>query len=263
MTNKPVVIVGMGEMGGVFARGFLRSGYPVFPVTRQMNASLVAEELPDPELVLLAVAEADFAPVIEGVPDVWRDRLVLLQNELLPKDWQSRGLEPTVISVWFEKKKGRDVKVLIPSPVYGPKAQLIADSLGAIGIPTRVLNSADELLFELVRKNVYILTTNIAGLRTGGTVGGLRARYPDIMNAVAGDVLDIQAYLTGAEQDRPKLIEGMLEAFDGDPEHNCTGRSALARLTRALKQADEGQLRVPALRQIQEVMMAQGAAVSG
>ena len=86
MTNKPVVIVGMGEMGGVFARGFLRSGCPVFPVTRQMNASLVAEELPDPELVLLAVAEADFAPVIEGVPNVWRDRLVLLQNELLP--WQ-------------------------------------------------------------------------------------------------------------------------------------------------------------------------------
>ncbi len=51
--KSPVIIIGIGEMGGVFARGFV---------------------------------------------------------------------QPTVISVWFEKKKGRDVKVLIPSPAYGPAA---------------------------------------------------------------------------------------------------------------------------------------------
>ncbi len=32
--HKPVVIVGLGEMGSVFARGFLRAGYPVVPVVR-------------------------------------------------------------------------------------------------------------------------------------------------------------------------------------------------------------------------------------
>lgn len=29
--NKAVVIIGIGELGRVFARGFLRLGYPVYP----------------------------------------------------------------------------------------------------------------------------------------------------------------------------------------------------------------------------------------
>ena len=248
--EKPVVIIGVGEMGGVFARGLLRLGHPVYPVTRQTNAHQLAEQLPAPELALVAVAEADFPPVMDDLPAVWRDRLGLLQNELLPRDWQSRELEPTVISVWFEKKKGQDAKVLIPSPVFGPRAELLAAALGAIDIPSRVLTSAEELLFELVRKNLYILTTNIAGLRTGGTVGELRAAHAETMNAVAGNVLEIQRYLTGTELDRPRLIAGMLEAFDGDPDHKCMGRSAPARLARALQQADKAGLPVPSLREI-------------
>ncbi len=250
--KQPVVIIGIGEMGGVFARGLLRIGYPVYPVTRQTDPGQLAAQLPDPALVLVAVAEADFAAVTDRLPGPWRDHVGFVQNELLPRDWQSRALEPTVISVWFEKKKDQDAKVLIPSPVYGPRARLIADSLGALDIPTRGLGGADELLFELVRKNLYILTTNIAGLRTGGTVGQLREAHSEVMNAVARDVLGIQAYLTGTELDGPRLIEGMLEAFDGDPQHKCMGRSAPARLARALQQADEAGLAVPTLREIGE-----------
>jgi len=67
---------------------------------------------------------------------------------------------------------------------------------------------------------------------------------------VAGDVLDIQEYLIGEEVDRSALIEGMLRAFDGDPEHGCMGRSAPARLARAISIADEAGLDVPALRKI-------------
>jgi hypothetical protein len=42
----------------------------------------------------------------------------------------------------------------------------------------------------------------------------------------------------------------MLAAFDGDPEHKCMGRSAPARLARAIRQADEAGLDVPRLREI-------------
>jgi len=42
----------------------------------------------------------------------------------------------------------------------------------------------------------------------------------------------------------------MLQAFDGDPDHGCMGRSAPARLARALQQANEAGLAVPKLRQI-------------
>ncbi len=246
--QKPAVIIGMGEMGGVFARGLLRSGYPVVPVLRGDDMKQSANELADPQLVLVAVAENDLHSVLDAVPTAWRDSLVLLQNELLPGDWQRHGLnEPTVISVWFEKKKGRDAKVIIPSPVFGPKAQRIHDALGSIGIPVDILASADDLLFELVLKNLYIVTTNVAGLETGGNVGELWSQHREIAAAVADEVIGIQQVLTGRRFDADQLIRAMVDAFDGDPEHICMGRSAPARLRRALQQAEQHGLSVPTM----------------
>jgi ketopantoate reductase len=249
--KKAVVSIGVGEMGGVFVRGILRLGYPVIPVTRDMNMNDVANEVDDPEAVLVSVAEKDINAVLATIPQAWRDRLILLQNELLPRDWQKHGIaNPTVISVWFEKKPGQDFKVLIPSPVFGPHSKLVADALTALGIPVNILGSEDELLQELVLKNVYILTTNIAGLETGGTVSELWSKHEAIARKVADDVMDIQAHLTNKQLDREKLIKGMLVAFDGDPDHNCMGRSAPARLERALRIADEAGLAVMKLREI-------------
>lgn len=250
--KAPIVIIGMGEMGGVFARGFLRAGHPVYPLTRDMDIAAEAGQVPDPALVLLAVAEKDLHPSLEKIPAVWRDRLGLLQNELLPRDWEAHGLSrPTVISVWFEKKKGQDVRVLVPSPAYGPQAGLLVTALKALDIPCYTVAKDDELLFELVRKNVYILTTNIAGLVAGGTVSELWRDHEALARQVADEVMDIQAWLTGRELDRERLISGVLEAFDGDPDHKCMGRSAPSRLERALQQADEAGLAVPKLREIQ------------
>jgi ketopantoate reductase len=252
--KKPIVIIGIGEMGGVFARGFLRSGYPVFPVTRQMSLEEAAGKLTDPELVLLAVAENDLHHNLSIIPPVWRNKLVLLQNELLPGDWQQYSYtDPTVISVWFEKKKGQDAKVLIPSPAYGPHADLLKTALGNLGIPVRVLHNEAELLFELVRKNVYILTTNIAGLKTGGTVSELWSQHRELANNVASEVIQLQQKLAGRTLEPEPLIAGMIEAFEGDPEHKCMGRSAPARLQRALQLACDYQLSLPVMESLQEL----------
>lgn len=249
--KNPVVLVGIGEMGGVFARGILRTGHPVIPVTRNHNMQDVAESYPQPQLVLVSVAENDLHATLAQLPASWHDRVGLLQNELLPRDWQQHQLsEPTVISVWFEKKKGQDVKVLIPSPVYGPQAGLLVAALAALDIPAVTLNTADELCYELVRKNVYILTTNICGLVTGGNVEQLWSQHQALAREVAHEVIDIQEWLSGQTFDRAQLIAGMREGIDGDPEHKCMGRSAPARLKRALQFADEAKLPVPKLRDI-------------
>lgn len=252
--KNPVVIIGMGEMAGVFARGFLRLGHPVFPLTRNASLSMMADELPTPALVLIAVGENDLHPVLDQLPSLWQERIVLLQNELLPRDWRSHDLiSPTVISVWFEKKKGQDYKVLIPSPVSGPQAPLVASALNAIDIPCYIVDKAEDLEYELVRKNVYILTTNIAGLEVGGKVSELWKNHQQLARDVASDVMDIQAFLTSAGHiDRERLIHGMLEAIEGDPEHSCMGRSAPARLARALEIADQAKLDVKTLRAISE-----------
>lgn len=246
-----VILIGLGQLGRIFAGGLLRTGCTVIPANRGDDMTAMGQRHAAPELVLIAVAENDLQPVLAALPENWKSRVALIQNELLPRDWLVHGItDPTVISVWFEKKKGMDAKPLIASPAAGPGAALLCRALTSVDLPCREVAPGDELLFELVRKNVYILTTNIAGLKTGGTVVELWAQHETFARQVADEVMDIQDALTGTQLDRNALIAGMLEAFNGDPAHGCTGRSAPARLTRALGHADTFQLAVPTLRKL-------------
>jgi len=247
--KQPVVLIGVGEMGGVFARGLLRLGHPVYPVIRSSHMAELARQLPAPQMVLVSVGEADLQAVLDSIPLAWNDRLALLQNELLPADFEALD-RPTVISAWFEKKPGQEARVIIPSPVHGPNAELLRDALATLDIPARVLREEEQLLFELVVKNLYILTSNIAGLRTGGTVSELWQQHQPLASRVAEDVITLQEGLTGQPFDHQKLIAAMVAAFEGDPAHQCMGRSAPARLTRAIEHADRLGLAVPALREI-------------
>lgn len=249
--QDPVIVIGTGEMGGVFTRGLLRLGHPIFPVNRHTDLDKISAAVPDPRLVLVAVGENDLHSTLENLPQAWHAHLGLLQNELLPGDWQQHAISnPTVISVWFEKKKGQDFKVLIPSPIYGPQAKLLENALATLDIPSWELDSEAELEYELVRKNVYILTTNIAGLVVGGTVDDLWFKHEDLARQVANDVMDIQAWLVGHHLERERLLEGMVEGIKGDLQHKCMGRSAPGRLARAIQYADQADLKVPKLREI-------------
>lgn len=248
--KRPVVVIGIGEIGSVFARGLLRCGHPVYPVTRAMDLHKASAEISEPEAVIVAVGESELQSILSDIPANWKDKLVLIQNELLPKDWQQHNLDPTVISVWFEKKKGQDVKVVMASPIYGEKSQLIADALSALDIPNGVINDADQMTAELVRKNYYILLSNIAGLRVGGTVSELWANHQDFAKQVLVDIHALQQSMVGESLDNQAVTDAMLVAFDGDPDHGCMGRSAPARLKRALNIAREATIDVPMLTQI-------------
>jgi len=249
--QKVVILIGLGQLGRVFAGGLLKTGHVVVPVNRGDDLNAVEARWPKPDLVLVAVAEADLHPVLAALPAAWKGSIGLLQNELLPRDWQAHEIEePTVISVWFEKKPGKESQPLLSSPAYGPQAECLVAALAAIGLPAHTLPDADALMWELVRKNLYILTTNIAGLDTGGDVGALRDRHNGLLASVASDVLDVQAWLSGEELDRAGLISGLLEAIAADPQHGCAGRSAPSRLKRALHHADAAGLAIPELRRI-------------
>lgn len=248
---SPVIVVGIGELGRVFARGLLRAGHPVFPVTRRVPLAERASEGVEPELVLVTVGEANLGPLLAEVPEAYRDRLGLVQNELLPRDWQAHGLPtPTVAVVWFEKKPGRPVNIVLPTVLYGPGAALLEEALGEVDIPTRRAADEGALLTALVEKNLYILTTNLAGLRSGGTVLELWRDHRPLAEAVAREVLDVQDFLTEQELPREALMSALGRAIEADPEHKCTGRSAPVRLARAIGHADSAGLAVPTLRAI-------------
>ncbi len=249
--KPPVVIVGIGQLAGVFARGLLAIGHPLYPVTRDSDTATLAAEVPGPALTLVTVAEIDLDGVLERLPAPWHSNVGLVQNELLPDVWQRHQIdEPTVAVVWFEKKRGREVKVIIPTPVAGPQAGLLGDALEAIAIPTRRLTSDEELVFELAAKNLYILVANIAGLEAGGTVGSLWADHRPLVHRVAADVLAIQDARTDTHLPAEDLMQAVSVAVAADPEHVATGRTAPARLDRALADADRLGLAVPELRRI-------------
>ena len=251
MKKEPVIVIGLGEMGSVFARAILKLGYPVYPVSRNTDMNELAETIPTPAMVLVSVGENDLQESLKNIPSAWNNSITLLQNELLPRDWESYNFSnPTIISVWFEKKKGQDSKVLIPSPCYGPKASMLVDALATLDIPAIEVASAEEMEEELLIKNVYILTTNISGLITKGNVADLWDNHNELAQEVANEVMDIQATLVGHDLEREKLIKGFKTGIDGDLEHMCMGRSAPGRLARAIEKADKEKLEVKKLREI-------------
>jgi hypothetical protein len=171
----------------------------------------------------------------------------MIQNELLPRDWIVHGIEtPTIASVWFEKKPGKPVKVIIPTPVAGPQAELVVEALTSIDIPAQVIPDA-ELVDTLVAKNLYILTANIGGLRSGGTVADLWHQHRELAEAVAGEVLAIQEYLVGTPLDRERAVAAMVTAIEADPDHGATGRSAPRRLERARGHSADAGIDTPTL----------------
>jgi hypothetical protein len=249
--RQPIAIIGIGQMGGVFGRAFLKAGFPVYPVTRSVSLGEAARELPAPRAALVAVGEKALPGVLAALPSAWRAKCVLLQNELLPPDWQKHGvLDPTVISVWFEKKRGQGVKVLLPSPLYGPASATIAGALERLDIPCRLLKDEDELLRALVVKNLFVLTINIAGLETGGTVEALWSRHQTLVRRVADEVIGLQESLAGRKFARQRLLAGLTAGIEAAPLHRCRGRSAPERLERVIAAADAAGLPVPTLRGI-------------
>ena len=249
--QSTIVIIGMGELGGVFARGFLRCGHPVYPVTRQMNIAEESQKIPDPALVLISVQESELDTVLQQIPANWKNKLGLIQNELLPRDWLAHDIEnPTVAVVWFEKKKGMELSSILRTPCYGPNALLISNALLALDEAAPVLSSEDDLLYELLRKTVYILTVNTAGLVQNCTVGELWEEHQTLATEIATEIIAIQELQVGQQLPYEKLIMGMVEGIKDCPQRHCLGRSAPDRLKRWLAYASRFDLVVPKLMEI-------------
>ena len=85
--KAPVVIIGLGEVVGTFARGCLRLGHPVFPATRATALAPLVELLPAPEFGDRRGAEGDPGAVLQRLPPASYQRVALLLNDMLPRDF--------------------------------------------------------------------------------------------------------------------------------------------------------------------------------
>lgn len=141
--------------------------------------------------------------------------------------------------------------MLMPSPVYGPQANIIVECLTKLDIPSRVLAGEQELLQQLVLKNLFILTLNIAGLKTGGTAADLWLKNNALARSVAHEIIELQEWMVKSALPHERLVADLEKAIQADLNHSCVGRSAGERLERAVKIADNAGLAVPAIRKIQ------------
>jgi ketopantoate reductase len=249
--KQAIVIIGIGELAGVFARGFLKCGHPVYPITRGMDLAEECLQIPAPKLVLVTVQESELDSVLKQLPEAWYDKVALVQNELLPRDWLAHQIKnPTVTVVWFEKKKTMEATNVLQSPSFGPNALLVSKALQAVDIPAPVLESEQDLLYELLRKALYIFTVNIAGLVNNCTVGELWGQHQSLAREIAEEIILIQEFLTAKKLPQEKLISGMVEGIKDCPDRHCLGRSAESRLERVLKYAEEANLNTPKLLEI-------------
>lgn len=249
-------------------------GVSVDPVLRGMPIAPREEH----DLVLVAVGEGDLDAVLAAIPASHRDRVVLLQNELLPPSWRARGIvDPTVLVVWFEKKAGRALERVRDTEVYGPAAPLFVRALEAMDVHSVTLSPSDvapsdvvpsdvvpsdvasrELVRALVVKNLYIVGANVLGLaleREGvgaGTTGALVTVHRARTEGVLRELLAIEHARLGPDValDDDDVIARTLHAFLADPTHGTLGRTAQARLERALTRARAHGVACPTLERI-------------
>jgi ketopantoate reductase len=250
--KQPIIVIGLGQIGAVFAKGFLRIGHPVYPIIRGDSLVDAIKRTPDPIMVLVAVREEDLQPVLNQVPPAWHKHIALIQNELVPSVWEDAGIQtPTVVTVWFEKRKGKAPNAYFPSMIYGPQADLIANVFDKLNLPFEIIKDEQEMIFELVRKNLYLISKNILGLALEGTVGEIWEQNRELFEKVADEVFLIQCDLVGFNLDKQRLFSRLAKDIETLPDAGTTGSSAAARLERMLQHATSTALDVPTLQEIQ------------
>jgi ketopantoate reductase len=257
--NPLIVIIGVGQLGNVFAGAFLSVGSPVYPILRGMRIDEAASEISNPQFILVAVAEKDLEAVLTQIPSQWSGKVCLIQNELLPYIWKSHHIQdPTVISVWFEKKKGKTPSVLLPSPIYGPQAAFIANALEQIDIPCTLLANENQLLSELITKNVFVFTINIFGLKIDCTVADAWQKHGSVTRQIAKEIIQVQEKLTGVTFSCQVIFDKIQAAINNVPDHKCRGRSAEGRLRRVVALAQDLKLDIPEIQKIHREMIVNG-----
>ncbi|MGE0321999.1 MAG: hypothetical protein AB7K71_03530 [Polyangiaceae bacterium] len=248
--GSSAVVMGVGQLGAVFAEGWLKAGRAVLPITRAVSVAEMTDRLPLPAIVLIAVGEAALLDALQTLPPGYRERAALVQNELLPRTWRDvYGPEPdpSVAIVWFEKKPGKLTHSIRPSVLHGPTAEILAESLERQSLPYFIADSVEVRDFELVLKNLYILALNLGGLAHPGSAGELWRDHQDLMAPLCDELIHLQSALLGRAVDREKLLSGLAAAIAADPAHGARGRTAEERLRRATAQASELGVPVPVL----------------
>jgi ketopantoate reductase len=245
---KDLVVIGLGELGKVFAQSALSAGLRVTPVRRGDDVAGRLHGLSHETPLLVAVGEDALAQVLDALPIERRDAVILLQNELWPAVWRSRAMQPSVVVPWVLQKTGQPRIVVGTSPAFGRHAGVIAALCAGAGLPSEVLADESALLQALAEKYAFILTINALGAFRDDLLGAFLAAEEARIEALCHEASELSAVLTGAPIDEAKCISRTRAAMAAMASVRARGRSAQMRVARALAHARDFGLAVPTLK---------------
>lgn len=250
--SSPIVVIGMGQLGTVFADAWSQLGKSILALRRHQP---IIQDI-SPRAVLIATGEQDLSPVLASLPQTWRSQLILVQNELIPAIWQPYSDQPTLVAVWMEKKPHIEVRSLRASVAFGPNADLVADAFHAIKQPLSLAKDYPDMIQELAFKNIYIWTTNIYGLIAPGAIGQLVTEpHATALASLIDELCQIQSAVSGYYCS-PKMVTPIIwHIIHDNADRKIPGRSAPARLKRVMSAAHQYSLVTPELDRIVKISL--------
>lgn len=243
---RDFVVVGLGQLGELYAGGALRAGWRVQAVRRGDDPRRVIDTHPGAP-VLVSVGEPDLMAVLSAIPTERRPDVILLQNDLFPSDWQHFVDAPTVAVVWLNRKKGAPPQVARPTTLYGRHAAAMVEVHTRLDLSAEVLPDDGALGRELVAKFAFIVAVNGLGVAEDRTVGEWRRRDPDTVARLVDEGLRLGIARLGRPIDEASARRAIDEAMAALEDMPVRGRSAPTRVQRALSLARELSVPMPGL----------------
>ena len=247
---QDLVIVGTGQMGRWFAEAGVRAGRRVVPIRRQDDACarLGGTSIGTP--IVVSVPEAALAETVARLPVERVPDTVLVQNGLFAADFAALGLDAsTILAVWTLRKAGQPYIVAQRTGAWGRHAQAVAEVLGAHEVPVVELASEHERDVELVAKYGFILAVNALGVGRDATIAEWLRDEPAVVDAALGEGTAIAAtFAPGVSVSDALPVAGA--GLRGFGAMRAAGRSAPARVARALERAEAAGLDVPVFRRL-------------
>jgi hypothetical protein len=242
-----MIVLGVGELGRLFAGAALAEGLHVTPITRGVTPAHVLAGRPPHVPILVAVGEDALERALDSLPAARRDDAVLVQNELWPSVWQSRGFRPSLMLPWVLQKPGLPRTVVGTTPVFGAHAAMLGAlcarlSLPCVGITEREVPQA------LADKYTFILVINALGCWRDELLGRFLTDAQPQIAALCQEASALSAALLDAPLDPVRSHRLTLDAMEAMASMRARGRTASLRVDRALGHAATHGLNVPALR---------------
>ncbi|PSR26162.1 MAG: hypothetical protein C7B46_20200 [Sulfobacillus benefaciens] len=252
--DSPIVVIGMGQLGTLFADAWIQLGQSTLTIRREQR---VNQDIA-PRAVLIATGEQDLPPVLASLPHFWRSHVILIQNELVPQIWVPYTDQPTLVAVWAEKKPHIEVHSLRSSVVFGPHTDLVADAFAAMNQPLSVAKDYSDMLLELSIKNIYIWATNIYGLSNPGSLGQLAAEpHAAVLESLMAELCQVHSAVAGYYCAPQRIIPIIWHIIHTNADLKIPGRSARTRLERVMSAVHQHSLATPELSRIAKLNLNQ------